>query len=257
MKWFKHLRTLYILNRHPIPHDIWHTLLQQGHLFKNLTSVEKAHLRELSTLFLHQKNFVATREMELTHQMATLLAAQACLPILNLGLGYYDGWTDIIIYPAAFKTNRNVTDSIGLVTHQEQFLGGEAWSKGPVIISWDTAEADLYHHRHGHNVVVHEFAHKLDMLNGSTNGMPPLHTNMIRQEWTKAFSEAFDHLQNQLERHHNPAINAYAATSAAEFFAVCSEYFFTAPNKLHQQFPKVYEQLELFYRQDPKTRIRD
>ncbi len=253
LKWFSHLRTRYILHRHPIPHDVWHSLMSHA-LFKGLSAVEKAHLRELSTLFLYHKNFIATQEFRLSQEMLISIAAQACLPILNLGLNCYDGWRDIIIYPVAFKVNRNITDSIGLVSHEEQFLGGEAWSKGPVILSWEMIYSNLRTPHSGHNVVIHEFAHKLDMLNGTTNGMPPLHPKMVREDWTQAFSDAFEHLQQQIERGHRPDINAYAATSPAEFFAVCSEYFFTAPENLNHHFPKVYEQLTEYFRQDPKTR---
>ena len=105
--------------------------------------------------------------------------------------------------------------------------------------------------------MVHEFAHKLDMLNGAANGMPPLHSDMVWQQWVEAFSNAFDRLQQQLAHHHRSGINAYAATSPTEFFAVASEYFFTDPQTLRHQSPAVYDQLVLFYCQDPAKRQSD
>ncbi len=228
--------------------------MHEANIFSGLSAVERAHLRELTTLFLHRKSLNGVQGLVLSTEMALAVAAQACLPILKLGLDYYDGWIEVVIYPGAFRVARDNTDATGLVSHQEQALSGESWSRGPVILSWDDVVAGLRTALPGHNVVVHEFAHKLDMLNGSANGMPPLHPNMARQQWTEAFSDAFDHLQQQLAHHHRPGINAYGATAPEEFFAVASEYFFTDPQALQDLSQAVYDQLVLFYRQDPATR---
>ncbi|MDR3416170.1 MAG: zinc-dependent peptidase [Nevskia sp.] len=254
VKWLERQRVLFTLSHHPIPHETWKALMHEARVFHGLGAVERARLRELSTLFLHRKTFTGSQGLDVSTGIAVAVAAQACLLILDLGLDYYDGWVEIIIYPGPFRVSKDVTDATGLVSHQEQVLGGESWLQGPVILSWDTAASDLAGLRPGQNVVVHEFAHKLDMLNGSANGMPPLHSSMIRQHWTQAFTDAFDQLHQRLAQHHHPGINVYAATSPAEFFAVSSEYFFTAPATLQHQFPAVYEQLVLFYRQDPARR---
>ncbi len=227
--------------------------MREADIFSGLSSVERAHLRELTTLFLQRKSLVGSQGLEVTTAMAVAVAAQACLLILKLGLDYYDGWVEVVIYPGAFQVTRDSPDATGLVSHQEQALSGESWLRGPVILSWDDFAASLAAPSSGHNVVVHEFAHKLDMLNGSANGMPPLHTEMLRQQWTEAFSDAFDHLQHQL-LHHRPGLNSYGATAPAEFFAVVSECFFSNPQLLCQQAPAVYEQLVLFYRQNPQSR---
>lgn len=256
MKWLEHQRIRYTLSHHPIPHQAWESLLRDVHIFRGLTSVERAHLRELTTLFLYRKSFDGTQGLVVSTEMALAVAAQACLLILKLGLDYYDGWVEVVIYPGAFQVRRDETDATGLVSQQQQTLSGESWSRGPVILSWDDVAASLAGLRPGHNVVVHEFAHKLDMLNGSANGMPPLHADMVRQQWTDSFSNAYDHLQQQLV-HHHPGINAYGATTPAEFFAVVSEYFFTDPQRLSQQAPEVYDQLVLFYRQNPAQRLRE
>ncbi len=256
-KWLEHQRIRYTLNHHPIPHETWQNLMHNAAVFRGLSAVERAHLRELSTLFLQRKSFSGVQGLTVSKDMAVAVSAQACLLILKLGLDYYDGWVEIVIYPSAFKVPREVSDSNGLVTQREHVLSGESWSHGPIILSWDTAASDITDHCSGHNVVIHEFAHKLDMLNGSANGMPPLHSDMVRQQWTTAFSEAFELLQQQLAHHRHPHINAYAATSPAEFFAVCSEYFFTAPDTLQDQFPAVYDQLKLYYRQDPINRLAE
>jgi MtfA peptidase len=228
--------------------------MRKADIFRGLSAVERAHLRELTALFLHRKDLSGVQGLTVSTEMAVAVAAQACLPILKLGLGYYDGWVEVVIYPGAFRVARDQTDATGVVSHEEHALSGESWLRGPVVLSWDDVAADLAASHPGHNVVVHEFAHKLDMLNGSANGMPPLHSDMVQQQWAAALGDAFEHLQQQLARHHHAGINAYAATAPVEFFAVASEYFFTDPRTLRHQFSAVYDQLVLFYRQDPAIR---
>ena len=255
MNIFKRARTRYILQRYAIKHDLWETVTSELRLLQGMSSVEKAYLRELSTLFLHQKRIIGV-DMHVTEAMRVFIAAQACLPILALGLELLTGWTDIIIYPGAFRVSRDEKDEYGIVHHNERVLSGEAWSKGPVILSWDDVERDLQLLHQGHNVIVHEIAHKLDMLNGLANGMPPLHVAMQTTQWTAALSAAYEDLNQQLEDHHRVCVNPYAATSPAEFFAVFSEYFFCTPDILHTHFAHVYEQLRLYYRQDPLHRCQ-
>ena len=254
MKWLDRLRVRRTLRRYPIPLEIWHKLMREADIFRGLTSVERAHLRKLSTLFLHRKAFSGARGLELTTDMLVAVAAQACLLILKLGLDHYDGWVEVILYPGAFKVSRDVYED-GLVSDAGQHLSGESWQRGPVVLSWEDAASGLAGHHPGHNVVVHEFAHKLDALDGSANGIPPVHAGMVREDWTQVFTDAFAALRSQLGHGHYHGIDAYAATAPEEFFAVCSENFFTAPATLQRQFPAVYGQLELFYQQDPKSRM--
>jgi Mlc titration factor MtfA (ptsG expression regulator) len=253
-KWFERLRIRHTLRRHPIPSQPWGKLMCEAGIFHGLSAVDRAHLRELTTLFLHRKAINGVQGLTVSTEMALVVAAQACLPILKLGLGYYDGWVEVVIYPGAFRVVRDHIDATGLVSHEERSLSGETWSRGPVILSWDDVAADLAVSRRGHNVVVHEFAHKLDMLNGRANGMPPLHADMVRKQWTAVFSDAFDHLYQRLAHHHRSGINPYGGTDPGEFFAVVSEYFFTDPETLRHESPAVYDQLVLFYRQDPLKR---
>ena len=257
MKWFEHQRIRYTLSHHPVSHRAWEKLMRGAVVFHGLSAVERAHLRELTTLFLRRKALSGALGLEVTEEMALAVAAQACLPVLELGLDYYDGWVEVVVYPGAFRVEREVVDEAGVVSRLEQSLSGESWLQGPVILSWDDVASDLAQPHPGRNVVIHEFAHKLDMLNGEANGMPPLHSDMVRRRWTEAFSRAYEHLQQRLEHHHHPHIDPYAATSPAEFFAVVSEYFFADPRRLKQHLPAVYEQLALFYRQDPVRRFGD
>jgi len=224
-----------------------------GDIFQGLSAVERAHLRELTTLFLHRKSLSGEQGLIVSTEIALAVATQACLLILKLGMDYYDGWVEVIIYPSTFQVMHDKSDSTGLISRQAQTLSGESWARGPVILSWDDVALGLSGGCAGNNVVIHEFAHKLDSLNGSANGMPPVHAEMHPSTWASTFTEAFKQLQHQL-KHHHPKINPYAATSPAEFFAVTSEYFFAAPQRLYDFSAAVYEQLALFYRQDPIDR---
>jgi len=183
--------------------------------------------------------------------MKLIIAAQACVPILKLGLNYYSGFTQVSVYPAAFWIERDERDSAGVVHHVRRLLSGESWSRGPIIISWQDVQRDIKHDHTGHNVVIHEFAHKIDMLNQTANGVPPIPSTMSAKEWQLIFSDAYKVLNERIQHHHKPCMNAYAATSPAEFFAVSSEYFFTSPKQLKQHCHKVYEELVLFYQQNP------
>jgi Mlc titration factor MtfA (ptsG expression regulator) len=176
------------------------------------------------------------------------------LPILHLGLDWYDGWVSVIIYPAQFAPERVYVDEYGIEHSGKSVLSGESWHKGPVILSWeDTEHSGAVD---GYNVVIHEFAHKLDVLNGRANGFPPLHKEMSAEQWTRVMERAFKDFQHHAYSEVGLPINAYAASSPAEFFAVLSEVFFERPHILHLLYPQVYEQFSLFYRQNPLTRLQ-
>jgi Mlc titration factor MtfA (ptsG expression regulator) len=238
-----------ILRRNPIPHHIWHRVTRKIVVLQGLDAVQMAHLRELTTWFLHSKAINGAQGLDVTMSMRVAVAAQACLLILNLDIDCFDNWVEVILYPGAFRVNHEQVDAIGLVHSDANVLSGEAWLRGPVVLSWDDVERDTYHPQHGRNVVLHEFAHKLDGLNGAANGMPPLRRGMSRKRWAEDFSGAYDAMCLQVAAGKSACINPYAATSPAEFFAVASEYFFTEPDTLKNCCPGVYRQLTLFYRQ--------
>ncbi len=244
-----------ILRKYAIAFNEWHSITARIPLLKDLSSTERARLRQLCTLFLYHKTFTGTKSLNISQAMKITIAAQACLQILNLGINSFNGWVEIIIYPGAFRVKRHVTDSNGLVHQEDQSLSGEAWDRGPLILSWDELEHESYQLIPGHNVIVHEFAHKLDMLNGRANGMPPLHPNMPIEKWTDTLSRAYELLNQKIDNFKHSDINPYASTNPAEFFAVISEYFFTAPEILCQHCPEVYEQLKQYYRQDTLQRL--
>jgi len=251
MNVIKRYLTQRVLRKHAIPFHTWHHITAKMPLVATRSNKEKARLRLLSTLFLHQKSFTGAQGLEVTLDMGITIAAQACLEILYLGLNAFDGWIEIIIYPSAFIVNRDITDENGVVHAQTNRLSGESWGRGPIILSWQDVEQDSYHLHPGHNIVLHEFAHKLDMLSGRADGQPPLTRDMPLQEWSDALGEAHTKLISQIDHHQHSYINNYAVTNPAEFFAVSCEYFFTAPQLLEKQCPEVYQQLKSYFKQDP------
>lgn len=218
-------------------------------LLDNLTAEEKNTLKKLAILFLHYKSFEGAHGLEVTTPMKLIITLQACLPILKLGINGYDGWVTIIIYPAGFAPTRVIRDEYGVEHRVQSNLSGEAWHRGPVVLSWDDAEhAGIID---GHNLVIHEFAHKLDMLTGEANGYPPLHRGMEAKVWAEALMAGFENLQHKCNRGVSIDIDCYAATSPAEYFAVVSEVFFERPQVIQKHYPAVYEQFKQYYRQDP------
>ena len=243
------------LRKHRIPLSLWKTALSKAPVLVQLSPAERHRLRELASHFLGDKSIVGVQGLTVTDEMRVIIAAQACLLILNLDLGYFDGWREIIVYPDSFVVARQESDGAGVVHRNRRALSGEAWGQGPVILSWLDAQPDAYSGRRGGNVILHEFAHKLDMLNGAANGMPPLHADMSRPDWTEALSAAYADLERQLQVHHQSTVNPYALESPAEFFAVLTELFFELPRSLRETYPKVYDLFKQFYRQDPLSRI--
>jgi len=254
LKKLQNWKVLRALKKHPVHYSDW-IKIRKLSCIKYLSSVEKARLRLLTSVLLSQKEFVGVQGLVLTNEMKLIIASQACVPILKLGLNFYSSFLQITVYPSAFWVKRNEVDAAGVVHFKKVLLSGESWTRGPVILSWHDIEHDFLHHNKGHNVIIHEFCHKIDMLNRGANGTPPIPASSSEAEWNKIFNHAYERLLNQVNKHHKPSINTYAAQSPIEFFAVVSEYFFTAPEHLKHNYPRVYKELTLFYQQNPVKRI--
>ena len=243
-----------IIRRSTITAEQWSQAFASLPLLHGLSAGEKQSLQELAILFLDDKAFEGAKGFDVTQAMTLIIALQACLPLLNTGLRSYDGWYTVIVYPAGFAPERVFRDEYGVVHHVQSNLSGEAWLRGPVVLSWvETAHAGVID---GHNLVIHEFAHKLDMLNGYSNGFPPLHVGMDSVKWAEAFTAGFKDFQRKCKRRKRIGIDCYGASSPAEYFAVLSEVFFERPGIIKKYYPDVYEQLRLYYRQDPLTRLK-
>jgi Mlc titration factor MtfA (ptsG expression regulator) len=160
------------LRDYAIDDSLWQATLDGLPFLAHLDAPDLVRLRELTSLFLAQKEFSTAHELELTDAMTVAIAAQACLPVLNLSLDLYLGWVGVIVYPGEFVIRKTVEDEDGVVHEVEQDASGEAWEGGPVVLSWE--DAQMTDGTDAYNVVIHEFAHKIDMLNGEADGHPPL-----------------------------------------------------------------------------------
>ncbi len=207
----------------------------------------------MATIFLHEKSFEAADGLELTEVMRHVISVQACLPVLNLGLEWYENWKTIVVLPDVFVEEHTEVDIAGVAHEWQEDESGESWDEGPVVLSWKDVEASGW--GDGYNVVIHEAAHRLDQLDGEVNGRPALHEDMDPGEWLEVFSHAFKDLSRRAAgKRRRLRIDPYAVENDAEFFAVASEYFFERPEVLHSEYPDVYRLLCAFYRQDPGRR---
>lgn len=208
---------------------------------------ERVRLRELARAFLACKEFHGAHGFELDDEMMLSIALQACLPVLRVGLDAYRGWVGIVVYPGEIVIPRREMDEDGVVHEFDDEVLGEAWQDGPVLLSWQDGQGEA----DGVNVVIHEFAHKLDMSNGGADGLPPLPAGMSRTDWARDFGTAYDALCKTLEMGLPTVLDAYAAEHPAEFFAVCAEAFFETPLNLRDAHPQVYVRLTEFFGVDP------
>lgn len=241
----------------------WAAALDALPVLAPLDDGERARLRALAARFAAKKSIetadaagAAGGRGGLEPAGVARLAALACLPVLELGLDAYAPWSSIVVYPAGFLARDREVDEAGVEHEWEEARVGESWFRGPVVLSWEDVEASgRGGGGDGYNVVVHEMAHKLDMLDGGANGRPPLHRGMDPRAWYRDLSAAFEDLNRRLAAGEEPPIDDYAAEDPGEFFAVASEWFFELPDALAAAYPAVYAQLRGFYRQDPRARL--
>jgi Mlc titration factor MtfA (ptsG expression regulator) len=234
----------------PIPDDIWQATRARLPWLRAFDAERDARLRELTARFLHEKTITPVGELSLDAEQRCSLAALCCMPLLEFGAEGLRGWSQLIVYPDAFRVNRTHVDAAGVLHEWQDELIGEAWEMGPVILSWADVVADCEDPSAGFCVAAHEMAHKIDVLDGALDGTPPL-PRPWQREWARDFQAAYDALVKQVDRGRETAIDAYAAEAPEEFFAVVSEYHFSDPRLLRAQMPQVAAHLERFYGPSP------
>jgi MtfA peptidase len=244
-----------VLRTSLVPEETWAKLLEQHPILAGLSEDEERRLRELTTLFLHEKSFSAVEGVDLTEYLRAVIAVQACLPILGLGLDWYENWKTVVVVPDVFTEEYAEPDEAGVMHEwEEDDRSGTSWDEGPVVLSWEDIEASGW--GEGYNVVIHEAVHRLDQTDGAINGCPALHDGMDPDEWRRVFSGSFEDLRKRKHsRKHRSKIDGYATESDSEFYAVASEYFFERPRVLNEEYPEVYRLLCAFYRQDTAARL--
>ena len=258
VKKIKNAVLLHRLKQSKIPLRLWHQTIAKMPMMQRYSAQEKWQLRLLAGEVLRLKAIIPVQGMTLTDEIRIMIATQVAMMVLGLesnnridSLSWLRNWNQITVYPTPFRNGReNLLSTDGFLVSWAGVESGETQYQGGIIIDWqDNAPHPL--RTEANQVLMHEMAHKLDMLDGYTNGHPPLHKEMSEQTWFNAFEQAFRHLNQQIENGARPDINPYAATNPAEFFAVATEYFFEAPYVLNKVYPAVYQQLALFYKQQP------
>ncbi|HOO76308.1 MAG TPA: zinc-dependent peptidase [bacterium] len=223
-----------------------------------LEDAERAHLRALIQVFIAEKNWEGAGGLELDDEIRVTISAQACLLVLNLPHNYYRNVRSIIVYPSTVVPPQRKLGSFEnpvAPVDIEQPILGQAFLRGPVIVVWDAALRGGRHPELGHNVIYHEFAHKLDMLDGAADGTPPLRNRTEYRDWIHVCSREYRRLGRDAALGKDSFLSAYGATSAAEFFAVATEKFFDQPRLLIEQAPELYRVLQEYYRQNPYERV--
>jgi MtfA peptidase len=239
------------LRRRPMAATRLAVLSERVMLYDRLPSDLQRQLHGLVNIFLDEKRFFGRGGLEVTEVMRVTIAAQACLLLLNRDTDIYPGFTTILVYPDAYVAEESNSD--GMVQSVRQSIrSGESWFRGPVILSWRDTRAGMADPDDGHNVVLHEFAHKLDEEDGRMDGLPLLGEAEQYRAWATVLSREFKSLREDVARRHSTVMDDYGATSAPEFFAVATETFFEKPRMMKKRHPALYTELQQFYRVDPR-----
>jgi len=239
------------VERRAIPEALWQLTLARYPFLARRDPADLAELRRLSSLFLDSKEFSGAHGLQVSDDMAVAIAAQACLPVLHLGLRPYDGFVGIVVHPHEVQVRRELIDDDGVVHEYDDVLAGEAMEGGPVMLSWSDVSAAGESADWAYNVVVHEFAHVLDMGDGLADGIPPLSSGAERSHWQAVLMDEYQAFCEWVDAGEDTLLDPYGAESPEEFFAVASEAFFVAPQDMRDEHAALYALLAGYYRQDP------
>jgi len=253
--WWEQRRRRRILER-PFP-DAWSSTLRRNmRHFSYLDAAETARLCDFVQVFVAEKSWEGCGGLEMNDEIRVTIAGQACLLILGFEREPYANVESILVYPSTVKPRR-VEDSIFAaprIVPDTQYLLGEAHRRGPVILTWDAVRRGGTHPELGHNVVYHEFAHKLDMLDGAVDGVPPLGGRPQYERWLAVCTKAYAELRQAFDQGIETFLDPYGLQDEAEFFAVVTEAFFDEPLRLRELHPELYAVLSEFYRQETAER---
>ncbi len=253
--WWQRWRRSRTLERRAIPDALWQLTLVRFPFLAARSAAQVAALREMATLFLAAKEFSGARGLVVSDEMAVAIAAQACLPALALGLEWLDGFVGIVVHEDVVVARREVEDDDGVVHAYDEELSGEAMSGGPVMLAWRDVDDAGESAAAGYNVVVHEFAHVIDMRRGVTAGVETVDPDSERGRWLHALVEEYERFADRIDNDEETFLDPYGAEAIEEFFAVGAEAFFVAPAELRGESPRLYRLLAEFFRQDPAPRL--
>lgn len=240
--------------KEPIPVEWWPMVERHLPIARGLQPDARERLLRYVQLFVTQKRFEGCDGVIVTEEMRVVLAAQACLLIVNIGGPCYPRVSTVLVYPGAFVGRRFHWSGGADGEGDSDTLLGEAWRDGVVVVGWDEAKGDAVNQTDGDNVVMHEFAHQLDFEDGGSDGVPLLDGRVSYRAWATTLGRAYGRLRAAIEKESGTgALKAYGATNPAEFFAVATEAFFQKPVQLEAEHPELYRLLSAYYRLDPKS----
>ena len=219
-------------------------------IYSKLPSALREELHGHINIFLDEKTFIGNAGVEITDEIRVIVGGNACLLLLQGNKRRFTGFSSILIYPNAYVAPEVQHDGL-ITTEQPSTRAGESWVRGPIVLSWADILSGSVNAEDGHNVVIHEFAHKLDEQSGHMNGLPMLRNPSHYREWNKILSEEYNALHERAKRGENKVLDQYGTVSPAEFFAVASESFFEKSMQMKKRLPELYEQLRTFYNVDP------
>lgn len=230
--------------------------------FSLLDTKGQQRVRDFTRIFFHEKYWEGGSGHEVTDEMKVTIAGQAALLTLGFDEPYYfDRLKSIIVYSGTYQQRPKSHDDLIMGRLQDPLFPkgtvlGESLQGGPIVLAWNVVERDGRNARRRRSVVLHEFAHHLDSLNGSTNGSPPMNSYQFEKRWYAVTNREYSRLLNLIRSNESTVIDSYGATNKEEFFAVSTECFFTNPHELAREHPELYEVLVKFYGQDPRQWIR-
>jgi Mlc titration factor MtfA (ptsG expression regulator) len=236
-----------------IPEDLWHSVLTTYPFLAQRPREECAQLRALAARFLQDKEFHGAQGLTITDEIALSIAAQAVLPVLHLGLGWYDDFVGIVVHPGEVVARRTQVDETGVVHAYDEVLVGEAMDQGPVMLSWHDVREAGTRFEDGYNVVIHEFAHKLDLRDGQADGCPPLGSRAARHAWLQVLARAYEAFREQVivaERFGGEPtwLDPYGAQAIDEFFAVACEGYFVQRERSAREFADLVPLFDSFFK---------
>jgi Mlc titration factor MtfA (ptsG expression regulator) len=248
------------LLRRPFP-PAWRSILERNVPYYGLLpEADRRALRDLVRIFIAENTFEGCGGLELTDEIRVSIAAQACILLLHRGVDRYRTLRTILVYPHTYVVERGRRQPDGTVIEGPQPRHGESWHHGAVVLSWHEVKRGAADIDDGRNVVFHEFAHQLDNESGAAEGAPALGPRSRYLAWARVLGREYAELTEAVDRHRPTVLDAYGATSPAEFFAVATESFFERPRELRDRHSELYEELRRFYGQDPaalRERSRD
>lgn len=236
----------------PLPPE-WLRILENNVPLYNVLPPElRQELHGCINLFLDEKEFIGCAGMQITDEVRLTIAGNASILLLKRDTHHFTGFTSILVYPETYVADEIKYD--GLVeVRQQSARAGESWHRGPVVLSWGNIMQDRLEHHRGHNVILHEFAHKLDEENEIMDGLPILRNSDDYKAWSEVLRKEYDELQKRVHEGSNTVLDGYGTVSPPEFFAVATETFFEKPVQMKSRLPELYEQLKKFYDLDPAS----